>query len=114
MERWEQRLTFHNLRIAERYLKREARILVNMRFPGILTDTEEFCAILERPSIIGGLEKEMRGGHCQFGKNLADGEVKTDARMRGSDDEEQSVFVGIIKLMESPQILVPAAIRRRS
>ena len=111
MERWEQRLTFHNLRIAESYLKREARILVNMRFPGILTDTEEFCAILERPSIICRLEKEMRGGHIQSGENLADGEVKTDARMRGSDDEEQSVFVGIIKLTESPQILVPAAIR---
>jgi hypothetical protein len=110
MERWKQRLTLHNLRISERYLKSECRILVKVRTPVFLKDTEDFFAIFERPREISRLDNEAeRSGKIHLGESFAN--VNANPCVGGANDKERAVFVGIIKLMESPQVLVPTTIR---
>jgi hypothetical protein len=110
-KRWENRLTLHNLRITERYLKGESRIIVVLRAPNLLTDTEKFCAIIERPSILRGLQQdallEFRG---QESRRETFGNVDHDSSMGGSDNKEQTMFVGIVKFIEAPEFLSPAAV----
>src|SRR5262245_20505769 len=66
MERWQERLTLDNLRIADRYVKGELHILVRFRIGGI---DEEHIAFFQRALPISGAYPEGRN------LNFAEGRV---------------------------------------
>ena len=59
-ERWEQRLTLDNLRLAERYVKGELHLLIHFRVGGV---TEEYAALLKRKLPISGPQEALNAGN---------------------------------------------------
>ena len=114
MERWNDRLTMNNLRLAERYFKAKLHILVHFRVGGI---DEEFVAHLQRVQIVGGFKEqvELREDR-QFPRQLrhVPQDVGTDVNAPEGrpNGYQQAVLVGVIQFMEHPELMsLPTLVR---
>ena len=115
LERFEQRLTLSNPRLAKRYDEITLQLLLHLR----TRDGEEFVACLQRED--RSLERHEQVGHVgtrkghipsvATGKRLLDGSPFTwrDAAevIRVSDCNQQAVLVDVVKFVEQPERVVP-------
>ncbi len=101
MERYHQRLSSDNLRLAERYIKGELRLHVHFRqclFP------ENYCAILhgENFSWKGLVPRE---------RPVCGGKMEANLACADSDNSQEAVLVEVVKLMKSPEVVVTSLVR---
>lgn len=96
LEKFKERLTLDNLRLSERYIKGEIRILIHFRF----TD-KEYVAIFQRLSDVGGADcVSSTSGDCDL--------PSPDA----NDCNEQSmVLIGNVQFVENPKHVCSTLIR---
>lgn len=102
-EGFNNRVTFKNLALAERYLKKEMRLCVVFRF--VEDPSRQFVAVFQR----------------EFGHTRArpwrkwfelSGERELDAHEVGGDGHNRSVFVYVVDAPESEQVVSPASFVR--
>ena len=100
-----------NLRIAERYVKGELRILVETRSKVFLTNPPKFCSVLERERPIEGyrhedvwIAKDVSGA-----KVMPD--VNGDAFVSCPNYKQESVFVYVTEDVQSPKVFIPSTVR---
>ena len=106
-ERWEQRLTLDNLRLAERYVKGELHLLIHFRVGGV---TEEYAALLKRKLPISGPQEDVERrelfsdvGRPQFMNVRPD----VEAMVSGAYGQEGTVLVDVVQLVDAPERIVP-------
>lgn len=118
MERFEQRLTLNNLRLADSYTEQKLRIVVRFHVGqgGI-----EFVVCFQRAERVSGAEDkgqafEVGGIERQFGVGIKSGESlkqfgqgveSTKCRTNGN---QQAVFVDIVKSVELPERIIPTLV----
>lgn len=119
MERFDQRLTLKNLRLAERYLKCELHLLVYFCVGEI---GEEFVACLQREQAISGPHKNVGDGHVledvspsAFGPHLLLEHAlhircEVDTPIVGTNRDNQAVFVDVVKFVETPERIIPTLV----
>lgn len=111
-ERWHDRLTYKNLRLAERYLEAKLEVFVPIKVPGI--GDEQFGAILQRVDAVRanadrhGWQVLYPIGHTAKQPSGIEGH----ACVGGSDGEQQAMLVDQIKVVDQPELFsVPTLIR---
>lgn len=107
-ERFEKRLTFDNLAIAERYLNGELRIilLLGVVGPAPHLDDVECCAVFERELPICGSNPDR--GEDGAGREL---HLHDDAAVGGPDDIQDPVLVVRVETVQTPEGVVPSLVR---
>jgi hypothetical protein len=112
MNRWENRLTLNNLRLIERYLEGELRILIHTRWHG-----EEYCAVFYGEDSIRRRYVHIHDwrahdtgpsgadDHCAP-KSCRDGCVKCE-----SGGKQEAVFLSVVKLAQLPKGVCPSFVR---
>src|SRR5216683_1218664 len=120
LKRFDQRLRLKNLRLAERYIEAELHLLVHFRIREI---GEEFVAYLQRAQAVSGPQEEIHhrkvsepsGGFGIGGQTLLKTAMKQgtniDAAKGRPNGGQSPVFVDVVKLVESPESIVPTFIR---
>lgn len=118
---WRDRLTFDNLRLAERYVKGDLDLCVVFQRIGT-RDTGEYVAVLKKDGF------PRIGKKCGIGRDfpvnftdlvpefqhLSDpgiGNPIEEAAGPGRRDDQQLVLVEIIKLAQRPEAIVPTVVR---
>ena len=107
---WENRLTLNNLRLAERYLKAKVHILVHFRVS--LVD-EEYVACFQRIHSVSGFHEEGRD-FKRIGERLPHLLIHECTNVKapkvGADCNQQAVFINTVKLVESPERIIPTLV----
>jgi hypothetical protein len=111
-ECWNDRLTFENLRLPERYCKGELRLLIYIRIAVSGKDPVDLCAVLQRERTLC----EGRPGRLDsvdywlphVGKHGS--EVQGDIGVGARDRKQEPVFVDVVKLIEYPEHIIPTVI----
>ena len=122
MKKWDDRLTLDNLRISERYVKGAIDLFIHIKVRSAdPCDSGYFCAVLGHHDPAGGkiinhtrhvLKElsEFRGDFEQLRKvGTTVGTPEPDPSK--PENEQEAVFVEIVKLMESPKVIVPTLVR---
>lgn len=109
MERWKHRLTAHNLAITERYAKGELRVLVEFSLLP-MRNSVKFCALFE------GICPRENGwnGHYDLLRSAGELEGNASGQMGGTTNKKQTVFVAIVKQMQTHQVFIPSSVRVES
>lgn len=124
-QKWNNRLELNNLRLTERYLIGEIEILVHIRWwsarPGY---SHDFCAVLKGNGdhtcgMNDGRVMSFRNESVNFSpdsrghriQNRMIGEAKTEPLNSIGDDEQDTVFVGIVQLADDPKRSIPSLVR---
>lgn len=110
MERVQNRLTLNNLAICERYLKGELKLCLIVQW-----GNHEYRAVFQRKFSVGGRDVdrgELDGftrlpGHVQLN-------LKPEMAVRGTDREQEPVFVVDVETMETPKEIIPSVVRLQS
>lgn len=112
-QRIQNRLALNNPRLAERYLKAELHLLIYFRIGEI---GEEFVACLQRKQIVSD-SKENIGDYNvlvrQRGpsrKQSLDDGSEIHAPVVGTNRDQQTVFIDVVKLAETPEDVIPTLI----
>jgi hypothetical protein len=115
-KRWDDRLSVENLRLSERYVKGEIYVLVCFMVPG---DPVKRCALSWLLDLgRGGKGDRLLGDRLGWQVEQASEHVihplgiDFEPDFVGDHDGryEQSVLVDNVKLMESPEVVVPSAV----
>lgn len=119
-EKWKNRFTADNLRIVERYCHKELDIALHCRRMGA-AGTRPTSALSSNPQTLPEVEREDLVG-IEAGKRNPEGSanpVVVSLRDSGrpvsapgshSANDQKSMFVEIVKLMERPEAVVPALV----
>jgi len=116
IKRFNNRLTFDNLRLIERYVEGELQLLIHFVVAG--RGDHEYVAHLRFAS--SPLRSEKRrtqgdeGNHIRisgFGEQLSQGVPNEDAMMSEVADEDSTVLVHDVKTVENPQQRLPTLAR---
>jgi len=117
MERFEQRLTLDNLRLAERYIKAELHLLIHFGIRGV---DKQFVASFQRAHHGIGLKEEMpsrgdgdgivRNGLLGLPNQLLQASTCMGTEINtpegGTDgNQHQAVFVDVVKFAEYPELV---------
>ena len=106
LDRFQQRLTVDNPRLAERYVKAEIHLLVHFSIRGV---DEQLVAYLQRAEIIGGPNKKGWQAGMQATAHLpyrrADMGSQVQALKAGGNSDKQSMLVDVVKFVENPEIV---------
>jgi hypothetical protein len=114
LERFDQRLTLDNLRLAERYIESKLHLLVHFCIGGI---DEEFVACLQRKHTVIGPEEsfgevevltEFIGPQPLHMCSHMGTQVK--AAEGGANGKNQAVFIDIVKSVEDPERVIPSLV----
>ncbi len=124
MERFKDRLTLDNLRLAERYVKGELLILVHMRSSCCPTNAPDFGVIFQGSHILRSKRKwprkvvrESRDGIASGGPHAGQHDSECGAEIvdhrgiDGCDRHQEAVFVEVVKLMQHPELVIPSLVR---
>jgi hypothetical protein len=111
-KRWHNRLTFNNLRFAERYIKGELELFVLLKRGGV--SDEQFGARLQRiPD--GGSEVEHRNWQvlCPVRQPAKSrGSVESNRLIATDGRNQQAMFVDDIKPIDEPEVFaIPSSVR---
>jgi hypothetical protein len=114
-ERWHHRLTYKNLRLAERYLEGKLEICVLLKEVGV--GTKECCALLNRIPL-GWLDEDRYGWQvlCSLAGSAKErGNVEAERPVNHTDCDEQAMLVDHVKVVEQPDLFsVPTLVRLES
>lgn len=122
LNRFQQRFTLDNPRLADRYLKAELHLVIRFRIGGV---DEEFVARFEREQPIrrsdqDGGERRPEGGGVESGAVAQErqhasehGPADIDRTETASNGEQQAVLVGVVQFLELPEEIVPSLVRIR-
>jgi hypothetical protein len=113
MEKWKNRLTPDNLRIAERYIEGDIEILLHLQIQKATYPTK-FCAILNHC--------DSAGNRCRRAQGKASGllgqwPVAENEHSRGisiANNKQEAVFVDVVKIVENPEVKAPTIVRLES
>lgn len=117
-ERFNQRLTLNNSRLAERYLKGELHLLIHFRVGSVL---KEFVACFQGEKSVGGFEKDVGENRnlppCEFwnrGEHLSHKSTQVwadvDATECGTHSDQSAMFIDIVKTVQTPERIIPTLI----
>lgn len=115
MEKWDNRLTLDNLRLAERYLEGGLEIHVHIRvFAVVNVDATDFCAVLKNCKPLSASAAGLgHDGHALGG--LLGGVVLDPANHGGAtaerSNEQEAVFVDVVKLVKFPEDIIATLVR---
>jgi hypothetical protein len=98
--RLKNQITFRDLRLGERYIKAELKILVRMSFVGRSGDICDFIANYESH------ESMVAQPH-----SLASSKIDSPLVHDCCDGQQQAVFVDYVESMEQPKILIKSLVR---
>jgi hypothetical protein len=114
MEKWNNRLTMNNLRLAKRYLEGDLELHVVFRLADV-PDPTDYCAILKYwvPHARKSGSDELHRRNCSL-ESQVQGNVNHDFFLAKCGTEEHPVFVEIVKLVEFPESIVTALVRLES
>lgn len=93
-------ISLSNLRLRERYLNREIELLVHVRQIGHSGNTPEFCAVIRN----GAEERHSKSERRAAGRSISR-ESHGCGGFQISDDKQQIVLVGNVKLVKFPEIV---------
>jgi hypothetical protein len=108
MDRFNQRLRMHNLRLVERYVKAELHFLVHFLVRGA---NEQFVAHLQRAQGIGWPHENRYFGKLDAGERGLDVEMthhvgaKINASKSGADSDQVAVLAEIVQLVKNPEFV---------
>jgi hypothetical protein len=119
-EKWNNRLTLDNLRLAERYLKVEIEILVHLLAGRETSKPNHFCAIMCNEISRTGRNRangrfDVFSAH-EFTSSLNDVDIgvsvsKAPSTQTIGRNEQEAMFVDVVKLLEYSEQFVPTLIR---
>src|ERR1700693_287600 len=111
MEKWKNRLTLDNLRLSERYLKGNLEVQILFREHGRLKSTN-LCAVLSRWNCPIRLDS---GGRSNFNFLPLPESSRSGAHPNMAfpecRDDQKSVLITNVKLVEFPEIVVSTLVR---
>lgn len=119
MEKWKNRLTLDNLRLAERYINGDLHFIAHLT----TTDALEFCAVFEKwdsrcflNGELGGIEYWRIDPLFRHFSPIPLSACHPDDNVliSGSAHEQQLVLVGNVEIVEQPEIVVPSVVRLQS
>jgi hypothetical protein len=121
MKEWKNRITLDNLRLSERYLKGEIELLIQFR--SVLPDnTGNLCAVLKYWKPFARRDgdgifnlREQTGGLLNlreqiFEERMLGSKAKAKLPHAICDDEQEAVFVDIVKVVELPEVVIPTLV----
>lgn len=105
LERFKERMTTDNLRLGERYIKGEIRLIVHIRL-----SEENYVAVLQRcPDATR--HAETADALFEPTQEKATGNLKGDTPDIKERDEQSVVLVGNVQIVDSPEKLVSTLVR---
>jgi hypothetical protein len=111
-KRWHNRLTYKNLRLAERYLEDKLEIWILFKELGI--GAKECCALLNRIPL-GRLNEDWHGWQvlCSLaGSAKHCGNIEAERPVGGTNRDEQAVLVDHVEVVDQPDVFpVPTQVR---
>src|SRR6266545_2838784 len=111
-ERWHNRLTYKNLRLAERYLEDKLEFWVLLKELGV--GTKKWCIRFNRIPL-GRPDEDREGGQvlCSLaGSEQHLGSVEAERPVGGADRDEQAVLVDHVQVVDQPEAFsVPTQVR---
>ena len=123
VKKWNDRLTLQNLRLCERYLNNEIHIIVQLALTGTSGQAKlcDYVAVFQYADCVtrSKVERLLPNGIGPFDVRAVltqpftavSQSVHHDASHRGSANDEMSVLVDIIQLVDQPEGLAPSIIR---
>ncbi len=124
-EQWKDRFTLNNPRLVENYVKGKLHFLVLIK--DAIKPENQFVALVERalPILFVGDDVEIKygakvnvGGNVDTfffehgsGKPAPDPAGSSEVRHDGTDCYQEAVLVDVVKLVESPETVVPSLVR---
>jgi hypothetical protein len=106
LERYQNRMTFDNVRVAERYAKFQVHILIHFRFDG----KEQVASFSCCPEFRGGKTEERPNPIVILKKRF--GRIKLEARNANIGYEQGTVFISDVEFINDPEgITLPSLIR---
>src|SRR5213593_1173168 len=114
MERFEQRFTLNNPRLAERYVKAELHLLV---YFVVHSANVELIVSFQREQSIGWANEQWQGRdrtNGVLGESLGHEPVHFCPNIHrvkcSTDGQQEAVFVDIVELVETPEGVIPTTI----
>jgi hypothetical protein len=111
-KRWHKRLTFKNLRFAERYIEGELELFVLVKGTGV--GDEQFGARLHRIPA-GGFEVEHRDWQvlCPIRQPAESGcSIEAERLVADADGDQQAMLIDDVELINQPELFsVPTLVR---
>jgi len=106
-QRWNERLTLHNLALSKRYIEGEVSLHIHF-FRRLELEPKQFCAVFQGVLRVGSIEDHRVGGDIR--KDMPDcrSQVDLDMSMGGPNSNQETMFVYDVQLMDEPQSIVPA------
>jgi len=119
LERFDQRITLDNLRLAKRYVEGELHLLV-----WVNVGTGQFIAHLKREHAVGRFDPEIRERNVLSGHSFDSirsgvphssrvslkNASEIDGSKGGANGQQEAVFVDVIKLVDSPDDILPTTV----